>query len=75
MYDGGEAARPAPRTGPATSSLTDWTTVKSGSGSSTAARTGWNPSLSAAATLKDHLESQLSIAALMPEDRMIAAGA
>src|SRR6185369_7117435 len=67
MYDGDTpAAAPAP----ASSSLTDWTTVKSGNAfdgdedllESTVADGG---------TLKDHLMDQVSIAALPPDMRLI----
>jgi RNA polymerase sigma-54 factor len=68
MYDADE-----PRTkvaeGPQTSSLTDWTTVKSGNAYE--GEDGLESSITAEASLKDHLENQLSIAALLPEDRMI----
>jgi RNA polymerase sigma-54 factor len=68
MYDGGE-----PRTkttdGPQTSSLTDWTTVKSGNAYD--GEDGLESTVTAEASLKDHLENQLSIAALLPEDRVI----
>jgi RNA polymerase sigma-54 factor len=68
MYDAGE-----PRTklaeGPQSSSLTDWTTVKSGNAYE--GEDGLESTVTAEASLKDHLENQLSIAALLPEDRMI----
>src|SRR6185312_2836652 len=72
MYDGGEA--PAARAATAVaegpqSSLTDWSRV--GSGNAYEGEDGIESSVAAAASLKDHLESQLSIAALLPEDRMI----
>ena len=70
MYDGGEprkAARSAAE-GPQ-GSLTDWTTVKSGNAYE--GEDGLESSVAADASLKDHLEGQLSIAALLPEDRMI----
>jgi RNA polymerase sigma-54 factor len=54
---------------PSGGSLTDWTTVKSGN--SYDGEDGLESSVAADASLKDHLESQLSIAALLPEDRMI----
>jgi RNA polymerase sigma-54 factor len=67
MYDGD----PVPRTAeaPQSGSLTDWTTVKSGNAYE--GEDGLESSVAAQASLKDHLESQLSIAALLPEDRMI----
>ena len=67
VYDSGEApARVAE--GPQ-GTLTDWTRV--GSGNAFEGEDGFESSVAAAASLKDHLESQLSIAALLPEDRMI----
>ena len=73
MYDGGEAPAPARAAaavseGPQ-SSLTDWSRV--GSGNAYEGEDGIESSVAAAMSLKDHLESQLSIAALLPEDRMI----
>ena len=68
MYDGEEFRTKSPE-GPSTSSLTDWTTVKSGN--SYDGEDGLESSVTAEASLKDHLEDQLSIAALLPEDRMI----
>ncbi|HUE65465.1 MAG TPA: RNA polymerase factor sigma-54 [Rhizomicrobium sp.] len=68
MYDGDEP-RAKPADGPPTSSLTDWTTVKSGNAFE--GEDGLESSITAEASLKDHLENQLSIAALLPEDRMI----
>ena len=67
MYDGGEAAAPAPSTA-GQSSLTDWTRVSSSGGFD---EEGMESSVAADLTLKDHLEAQLAIAALLPEDRMI----
>jgi RNA polymerase sigma-54 factor len=67
MYDGEAPTRAAEA--PMTGNLTDWTTVRSGNayeGEDTL-----ESSVSAEASLKDHLEGQLSIAALLPEDRMI----
>ncbi|MBN9589308.1 MAG: RNA polymerase sigma-54 factor [Alphaproteobacteria bacterium 64-11] len=67
MYDGDLASK-APEA-PMGGNLTDWTTVRSGNayeGEDTLEST-----VCAEASLKDHLESQLSIAALLPEDRMI----
>src|ERR1700690_57533 len=66
MYDGGEA--PAPSSGPTQTSLTDWTTGKSG-GSFDSDEDGFESSLAEGGTLKDHLEAQVSIAALNPDDR------
>jgi len=68
MYDGGEAA-PAPA-GPSQGNLTDWTTVKSG-GSFEGDEDGFESSLAETGTLKDHLETQLTIAALNGDDRLI----
>jgi RNA polymerase sigma-54 factor len=65
MYDGG-----TPSAGPSQSSLTDWTTMKSG-GSFDGDEDGFESSLADEDTLKAHLEAQVSIAALNPEDRMI----
>src|SRR5258706_10223626 len=53
---------------PMSGSLTDWTTVKSGN--SFDGEDGLESSVAADASLKDHLEGQLSIAALLPEDPM-----
>ena len=69
MYDGGDAAPPSPPKAPQSGSLTDWTTVKSGNAFE--GEDGLESSVAAEASLKDHLEDQLSIAALLPEDRMI----
>jgi len=55
--------------GPQSGSLTDWTTVKSGN--TYEGEDSLESSVAADASLKDHLEGQLSIAALLPEDRMI----
>src|ERR1041385_5418608 len=66
MYDG-EPRKTAE--GPQSGSLTDWTTVKSGNAYE--GEDSLESSVAADASLKDHLESQLSIAALLPEDRMI----
>jgi RNA polymerase sigma-54 factor len=67
VYDSGETRKQADA--PMSGSLTDWTTVKSGN--SFEGEDGLESSVAADASLKDHLESQLSIAALLPEDRMI----
>jgi len=66
MYDG-EPRKAAE--GPQAGSLTDWTTVKSGNAYE--GEDSLESSVAAATSLKDHLEGQLSIAALLPEDRMI----
>jgi len=68
VYDSGEAPRKSSE-GPQSGSLTDWTTVKSGNVYD--GEDGLEASVAADASLKDHLEKQLSIAALLPEDRMI----
>jgi len=66
MYDGEpRKAAEVPQSG----SLTDWTTVKSGNAYD--GEDSLESSVAADASLKDHLEGQLSIAALLPEDRMI----
>ena len=67
VYDGEEPRKQAEA--PMSGSLTDWTTVKSGN--SFDGEDGLESSVAADASLKDHLEGQLSIAALLPEDRMI----
>ncbi len=68
MYDGGEAAGPAPSA--SQGSLTDWTTVKSG-GSFDGDEDGFESTLASDGTLKDHLEAQVAIAALTADDRLI----
>src|SRR6201996_449951 len=68
MYDADEP-RAKVAEGPQTSSLTDWTTVKSGNAYE--GEDGLESSITAEASLKDHLENQLSIAALLPADRLI----
>jgi RNA polymerase sigma-54 factor len=70
MYDGGEppVTASAPASGAGEASLADWTQVKSGGGFD---EEGMESSIAAALTLKDHLEAQLAIAALTPEDRLI----
>src|SRR6266404_8251009 len=55
--------------GPQSGALTDWTTVKSGNAYD--GEDSLESSIAAGVSLKDHLEVQLSIAALLPEDRMI----
>src|SRR4051812_21799951 len=67
MYDGDQVTKSAE--GPQSGSLTDWTTVKSGNAYE--GEDGLESSVAAETSLKDHLEAQLSIAALLPEDRMI----
>src|SRR5947209_3688612 len=62
IYDGGDA--PARASEGPQGSLTDWTTVKSGNAFE--GEDGLESTVAAAASLKDHLESQLSIAALLP---------
>ena len=72
MYDGGTdsgAASPGPSQ--SQGSLTDWTTVKSG-GSFEGDEDGFESSIAQEATLKgQHLEEQVSIAALTDDDRLI----
>ncbi|HEU0096966.1 MAG TPA: hypothetical protein VFQ52_10980, partial [Rhizomicrobium sp.] len=68
MYDGDIPTQRAAE-GPQSGSLTDWTTVKSGNAYE--GEDGLESTVAADLSLKDHLESQLSIAALLPEDRMI----
>ena len=68
MYDGDIPTSKMPE-GPSSGTLTDWTTVKSGN--SYEGEDGLESTVTAEASLKDHLENQLSIAALLPEDRMI----
>ena len=67
MYDADQVTKSAE--GPQSGSLTDWTTVKSGNAYE--GEDGLESSVAAEASLRDHLEGQLSIAALLPEDRMI----
>ena len=59
LYDGDMAAPP----------LVDWTMVKSGGGYD--GGEGLEAAIAVPVSLKDHLENQLSIAALLPADRMI----
>jgi RNA polymerase sigma-54 factor len=66
MYDGGVPSA----AGPSQGGLTDWTTVKSG-GSFDSDEDGFESSLADEGTLKGHLEAQVSIAALNPDDRLI----
>jgi RNA polymerase sigma-54 factor len=67
-----ESDSPPPTASGASSNekLTDWTTAGSGQRFD-GDEDGFESTLTTAATLKDHLEEQLSIAALHPEDRMI----
>ncbi len=67
VYDSGEA--PARVSEGPQGALTDWSKV--GTGNSYDGEDGFESNVAATASLKDHLESQLSIAALLPEDRMI----
>jgi RNA polymerase sigma-54 factor len=53
--------------------LTDWTTLKSGSGGGDGGDNVLERALSSDISLKDHLQDQLTIAALDPERRLIAA--
>ncbi|HEX4302534.1 MAG TPA: RNA polymerase factor sigma-54, partial [Rhizomicrobium sp.] len=66
MYDGD-----APAPGPMASQgpLSDWTTLKSGGGFD--GEDGFEATVAEDVTLKDHLESQLTIAALTADDRLI----
>jgi len=69
MYDSGEAPATASTPAPGgEASLTDWTQAKSGGGFD---EEGMESSIAAELSLKDHLEAQLAIAALTPEDRLI----
>jgi RNA polymerase sigma-54 factor len=74
IYDASEEARvPAPQDTAPGPQLTDWTHVKSGGSSSfDGDEDGLETTLSGTSTLKDHLEAQVAIAALTPDDRMIA---
>jgi RNA polymerase sigma-54 factor len=67
MYDG---ETPPPASPPAQGALTDWSTVRSG-GTFDGDEEGFESALTGETTLKAHLEAQVSIAALTPEDRMI----
>ena len=71
MYDADGPSTPAP-SGPSPSqgALTDWTQVKSG-GSFEGDDEGFESSVAQEATLKGHLEEQVSIAALTDDDRLI----
>ncbi len=71
LYDGEE--RPAPQDLGPGPQLADWSHVKSGAASSfDGDEDGLETMLSGASTLKDHLEAQVAIAALTPDDRLIA---
>jgi RNA polymerase sigma-54 factor len=73
IYDASEEARPKPQDPGQGPQLADWTHVKSGASSSfDGDEDGLESTLSGASTLKDHLEAQVAIAALTPDDRMIA---
>ncbi len=67
IYDAGEQATPQDP-GP---KLSDWSKVKSGPAFD-GDEDGLETTLSAGGTLKDHLEAQVAIAALLPDDRLIA---
>jgi RNA polymerase sigma-54 factor len=67
MYDGEQTSTPAPSAG---QPLTDWTTVKS-SGGFDGDEDSLESTVAGGGTLKDHLEEQVAIAALLPDDRMI----
>ena len=66
-----EGDRSAPPAG--SQPLTDWTTVRSGGSLDSDGENAMERSLSQAATLKDHLTEQLTIAALDPDKRLIGA--
>jgi len=73
MYDGSEEARPAAPDGAQGPQLADWSQVKAGGSSSfDGDEDGLETTLAGASTLKDHLEAQVAIAALTPDDRLIA---
>jgi len=65
----GDRSAPPASNGP----LTDWTTVRSGGSLDSDGENTMERALSQAVTLKDHLTEQLTIAALDPEKRLIAA--
>jgi RNA polymerase sigma-54 factor len=69
IYDGDEERTPRDA-GPAPQ-LTDWSQVRSGPAFD-GDEDGLETLLSGASTLKDHLEAQVAIAALTPDDRLIA---
>jgi len=68
MYDEDPSQRMAAAAGG--QPLTDWTTVKS-AGRFEGEDDGLESTLAGGGTLKDHLEAQVAIAALLPADRMI----
>jgi len=68
MYDEDPSQRMAAAAGG--QPLTDWTTVKS-AGRFEGEDDGFESTLAGGGTLKDHLEAQVAIAALLPADRMI----
>lgn len=67
MYDEDPSQRMAAAGG---QPLTDWTTVKS-AGRFEGEDEGFESTLAGGGTLKDHLDAQVAIAALLPADRMI----
>src|SRR6185312_8771867 len=68
-----EEARPAAPDGAQGPQLADWSQVKAGGSSSfDGDEDGLETTLAGASTLKDHLEAQVAIAALTPDDRLIA---
>jgi len=67
MYDDDPSQRMAAAGG---QPLTDWTTVRS-AGRFDGEEDGLESTLAGGGTLKDHLDAQLAIAALLPADRMI----
>ena len=67
MYDDDPSQRMAAVGG---QPLTDWTTVKSG-GRFEGEEDGLESTVAGGGTLKDHLDAQVAIAALLPADRMI----
>jgi RNA polymerase sigma-54 factor len=68
MYDEDPSQRMAAAAGG--QPLTDWTTVKS-AGRFEGEDDGLESTIAGGGTLKDHLEAQVAIAALLPADRMI----
>lgn len=68
MYDEDPSQRMAAAAGG--QPLTDWTTVKS-AGRFEGEDDGFESTLAGGGTLKDHLEAQVAIAALLPADRLI----
>ncbi|MBN9545893.1 MAG: RNA polymerase factor sigma-54 [Alphaproteobacteria bacterium] len=67
MYDDDPSQRMAAASG---QPLTDWTTVRS-AGRFDGEEDGLESTIAGGGTLKDHLDAQLAIAALLPADRMI----